>query len=340
MEGLRVKKTLVTQFISQYRIVKEGFENHLPKSGDIALFEVIELGRHQTVQSDSKRNVAIFPGDLILASFADRYATSQFEGYIPKEILPEYHILGAGGAIGVVKSKNASLKDIEPTTVKWRGYAVDHTDRIINTKFYGMQRPSFGGEKKGPPVILSLGATMDSGKTTTAAYVSRGLYLEGKKIGFIKLTGTAYTKDKDFVLDCGAVFTLDFSDAGYPSTFTVPISEILDVYEFLRSSMFEYGELDYIVMEIADGILQEETAALITDKDFMQTIDHVVFSSGDSLSVLKGLEVLRGLNIEPSLLSGRFTMSELLIREVRDRVDIPIMGIEELEQMKANPLFR
>jgi hypothetical protein len=338
-KGRKIKKTLVTQFISTYKIEQDGYTNRLPVAGDIALFEVVTLGRHQTVQSESKRNVAIFEGDLILASFADRYATSQFEGYVPKEILPEYDILGAGGVIGVVKSKNASLIDIEPTKVKWLGFATDEQGKIINSKFYGMERPAFSGEKKGPPVILSIGSTMDSGKTTSAAYISRGLYLAGKQVGFIKLTGTAYTKDKDFVLDCGAAFTLDFSDAGYPSTFTVPADEILDIYELLRNRMWNFGQLDYIVMEIADGILQTETASLIADQRFMKTIDHVVFSSGDSLSVLHGLEVLQKINITPRLLCGRFTMSELLIREVSDRVNIPVMGIEDLEQMKANQLF-
>lgn len=337
---MKIKKSLVTQFLKDYRIVKEGYEDYLPKSGDVGLFEIIEIGKHQSIQSDSKRSLSIFNGDLILAAFADRYATSQFEGYVPSEILPEYHILGAGGVIGVVKSKNAALEDIEPTTVKWLGYAVDESGQIINSKFYRMTRPAFKADKKGPKVILSLGATMDSGKTTTAAYLTRGLYLEGKKVGFIKLTGTAFTKDKDFVLDTGAMHTLDFSDAGYPSTFTVPVSEILDVYEFLRNKMIEFGDLEYIVMEIADGILQNETMGLISNKDFMNTISYVVFSCGDSLSALKGLEVLKTLQIEPVMLSGRFTMSELLIREVNRYVDIPIFSIDALEQKAANFLFQ
>jgi hypothetical protein len=337
---MRIKKSIATQFIQEYNITTEGFENHLPQSGDIALFEIIETGKHQTIQSESKRNVAIFPGDQILATFADRYATSQFEGYIPTEILPEYHILGAGGAIGVVKSKNAALKDIEPTSVKWLGYATDANGKIINTKFHGLNKPTFTGEKIQPKVILSLGATMDSGKTTTAAFLSRGLALDHQRVGFIKLTGTAYTKDKDFVYDCGANITLDFSDAGYPSTFTCSIDEILSIYEYLRHKITESNELDFLVMEIADGILQVETMGLISNPAFMSTIDHVVFSCGDSLSALKGLEVLKTLNIHPAMLCGKFTMSELLIREVQELMNIPIFGINKIEAKEANYLFK
>jgi hypothetical protein len=337
---MRIKKTIVTQFISNFDIKTTGLNEYVPKAGDIALFEIIETGKHQTVQSDSKRNVAIFPGDLILAAFADRYATSQFEGYVPEKALDEYHILGAGGAIGIVKSKNAALKDIEPTTVRCVGLAVDQDNQIINSKFYGIDKPLFNKENHKVPTILSLGATMDSGKTTTAAFVSRGLNLDKKNVGFIKMTGTAYTKDKDFVLDCGAIATLDFSDAGYPSTFTSSIDEILSIYEYLVAKLTRENKLDYIVIEIADGILQQETMALISRADFMSTIDHVVFSCGDSLSALKGLEILESINIHPKMLCGKFTMSELLIREVQALVNIPIFGLPQLENMEANPLFK
>ena len=83
-----------------------------------------------------------------------------------------------------------------------------------------------------------------------------------------------------------------------------------------------------------------ETMGLITHKDFMNTISHVVFSCGDSLSALKGLEVLKSLDIRPTLLSGRFTMSELLIKEVRAFVNNPIYSIDDLEQQAANHLFQ
>ena len=336
---MNIKKSIAAQFVQNYKIIESGWDNYLPKSGDLALFQVIETGKHQTIQSSTKRNVAIFSGDFILATFADRYATSQFEGYVPTEKHEEYHILGAGGAIGIVKSKNASLKDIEPTTVKLIGYATDDNNQIINTRFYGIEAPTFTGEKQKPKVILSLGATMDSGKTTTAAFISRGLYLNNKNVGFIKLTGTAYTKDKDFVFDCGAKRTLDFSDAGFPSTFTIPCNEILSIYEFLRNKINEENDLDYLVIEIADGILQQETNALISNQAFMDTIDFVSFSCGDSLSALHGLEVLKTKNIVPRLLCGKFTMSQLLIEEVKKWVGLPIFGIDELEEGKANFLF-
>jgi len=334
-----MKKSLITRALSEFRIEKNLSNGYVPVSGDVAIFEILEIGKHHTMQAEHKRNVALFVGDTILAAFGDRYATEQFEGYVPTQIMEEYHILGAGGVIGIVHSKNAAFKDIEPTKVKLIGFAVDQNNQVINTKFYGQTKPQFEPRKSIPKVILSLGATMDSGKTTTAAFVSRGLFLANQKVGFIKLTGTAYTKDKDFVFDAGAQIALDFSDAGYPSTFTIPIPEILSIYEFLRTKIIADGPLDYIVLEIADGILQQETLALISHPDFMNTISSVVFSCGDSLSALHGMKVLNELGIYPKFMCGKFTMSDLLIREVKQYLNIPVFTLDQLENKKANSLL-
>lgn len=336
---MKIKKSLVTQIVNHFILDDSRNMDYLPKAGDVAMFEILEIGKHKTMQSDSKRNVAIFEGDKILAVFGDRYATEQFEGYVPTEIKSEYHILGAGGVIGILHSKNEAFKDIEPTRVKLLGFAVDENHNVINTKFYQMPIPEFNPLNKRPKVILSLGATMDSGKTTTAAFISRGLYLGNKKVGFIKLTGTAYTKDKDLIYDAGAMEALDFSDAGYPSTFTVPIQDILSIYEHLRTKISESNDLDCIVMEIADGILQQETLALISNKEFMSTISEVVFSCGDSLSALQGMSLLNNLEIRPLFLCGKFTMSELLIKEVQKYLDVPIFTLSQLESKMANQLL-
>ena len=326
---MRIKKSIVSKLVDKYTLDSEKTKSILPKDGHLGLFEVIETGKHITIQSDSKRNVAIFPGDRIIAAFANRYATSQFEGYVPAEHLEQYDILGAGGAIGVVKSKNAALSDIEPTKVRLISYLFNDQEQVINTKFLGLSVPLFVHEKRKFETILSLGSTMDSGKTTSAAFIARGLALAGKKVAFIKLTGTAYTKDKDFVFDCGAELALDFSDAGYPSTFLCSKEEILSIYQHCLNLIDD--SFDYLVMEIADGILQRETNFLIRDEQFMSTIDYISFSCGDSLSALQGIQMLNEWNIRPTFISGKFTMSDLLIHEVAEESKMPVLTIQQME---------
>lgn len=327
---MRIKRTLVSKGIHDYSLNKEIVNTYLPKAGDLALFEVIELGRHKNAQTDDKRNAAIFPGDFLLATFADRYATSQYEGYVPKQHYEFYQIIGAGGVIGIVASQNADLDDYEPTKVKLIGYCCEPDGSVINTKFYKKQRHAFTGKVPGDmKIVLSIGSTMDSGKTTTAAFTARGLKATGKKVGFIKFTGTAYTKDRDFVFDCGADVVSDFAELGFPSTFMCDKGILLDVYQTLLVQMASEG-VELLVMEIADGLFQQETSALLRDKNFMSTIHSVIFSCGDSLSALQGLNTLEELDIVPNLISGRFTMSPLLISEVKNFVEMPVLTIDEI----------
>ncbi len=334
---MKIKKTVISRDIKSYTLNTQLTGTYKMKAGDLGVFEVIELGRHEGSQMIDHKRHSIFPGDHLVAAFADRYATAQFEGYVPDGPQEIYHILGAGGVIGIVKTKHWNLRDIEPTTVRLIGYCCDENGNVINTKFYRKERKAFRAE---PPckVILSIGSTMDSGKTTTAAYVARGLKKAGLRVGFIKLTGTCYTKDKDFVIDCGADVAADFSDMGYPSTYMCSKQEILDIYQSLLDRLAS-ERLDYIVMEIADGLMQRETEFLLNDKEFMSTIDKVVFSCGDSLSAFHGVQLLREWGIDVSAISGRFTMSPLLIQEVQTHTKLPVFTIEEVMTGIHNYLF-
>jgi hypothetical protein len=336
---MRIKQTIATRGVSEYTLNQELAATRAPKAGDVGLFQVIEIDRHSSMQCIDKRSHSIFDGDYIMAVFGDRYATSQYEGYVPTEPLDVYHIIGAGGVIGIVRTKNAAWEDYEPTTVKLIGYCCDHKGEVINTMFRHTERVSFNGSVPGnAKVILSIGSTMDSGKTTTAAHIARGLKTTGEQVAFIKLTGTVYTKDIDYVVDCGADVAMDFSNMGYPSTYLVDKATILDIYQTLLT---EIGKTKpaYIVMEIADGLFQRETSFLLEDKDFMKTIHNVVFSCGDSLSVMAGLQVLEQWGINPCMISGRFTMSPLLITEVKDRMNVPVHTIDQIMTGELNAIF-
>ncbi|OYU83389.1 MAG: hypothetical protein CFE24_11610 [Flavobacterium sp. BFFFF2] len=335
----KIKKTIICKDITDFAIDRSRNLTYTPKKGDIAIFEVIAIGKHHTLQSDSKRIMTIVEGDIIMAAFANRYATEQFEGYVPSEPTQLLDILGAGGAIGVLKSKHANFKHIPATQVKLVGYAVDQDGAIINSIYYKTPKVSFNqtvpNEAK---VILSIGSSMDSGKTTTAAFLARGLSESGKKVAFIKLTGTCYTKDMDLVYDCGAQAAVDFTSAGFPSTYMCEKEELLDLYQTLLQ-LLASSKPDFIVMEIADGLLQRETEFLLRDQSFMNTISEVILSCGDSLAVFYGIEFLKNLGIQPAALSGVFTMSPLLIQEVVERSSIPVMTIDELMTSKVLAYF-
>ncbi|HWJ92028.1 MAG TPA: hypothetical protein VNR87_13000 [Flavisolibacter sp.] len=336
-----IKKSIICKDINLHHcnIDQNKVHYYVPVAGDVAVFKVVSIGKHKQIQSDTKRNVLILPGDHIVAAFGTRYATAQFEGYLPSDCRTEFHILGAGGTIGIISSMHASLADKGPTVLQIVGYVTNHSGQVVNTKkIAGPLNRFTGAPAKRCKIILSVGSSMDSGKTTTAAYLSRGLMLNGQRVSFVKLTGTVYTKDADLVSDCGAQLSIDFSAFGFPSTYLCSEHELLNLFESLMIKATVH-EPDTVVIEIADGILQRETKMLLENKAFMSLVDHVVFSCGDSLSALTGVKMLNDLDIYPSALSGLFTASPLLMEEVRNNIGIPVFTIEQLMSTEVSQHF-
>lgn len=326
---MELKKTIICNRIVNYKIDNTINRSYLPKAGDVAIFKVKEIGKHNSVQGVNGNNCYLFLGDYIMAAFGNRYATDQFEGYVPDQYHDEYHILGKGGAIGILASMHQKLEDVGTTNLELIGYATDEKNKVINTKYYNSSAHKFTRAPKDPKIILSLGSSMDSGKTTTAAFLCRGLNAAGKKVAYIKLTGTVYTKDRHFARDCGAHLSIDFSTYGFPSTYLCSMQELLDLYETLMIHAQQIDP-DYVIIEIADGLIQRETAMLLDHSGFMNQIDQVIFSAADSLGILSGVQILENLGIQAFAVSGLFTTSPLLVKEVESTIKIPVLDLEKL----------
>ncbi|HMQ47448.1 MAG TPA: hypothetical protein PKA00_08780 [Saprospiraceae bacterium] len=334
--NLRIKKTFASAYIKHFA-VSTGFVNsYIPKAGDAAVFRVID-GDSKYIKDQSGNTQYIFNDDLILGVFGSRYATNQFEAYVPDTPVQYCDLVSRGGVVGWVKSTNKRFKDRE-VKLEMVGYAVDEKDQVINTIHWDKMRP-FEPNFIWPKVILSIGASMDSGKTTTAAYLCGGLQKAGHRVAYLKITGTAFPKDAQFALDRGADYSADFTLLGFPSTYLLDIHELLSIYQVLVMAAVKNIAPDYIVVEIADGLLQRETNMLLTNSAFMSTISDVVLSCVDSLSVLSGVNILENMGVRVTALSGLFTASDLLVRELDQSIRTPIFNIEELLAGDCIPLL-
>lgn len=337
----RIKKTYICKDINDYIIDDSVSQNYQPEAGDVGVFEIIKIGKHKAIQSEIRRDTVIVPGDYIMAAFGNRYATEQFEGYVPKRCTGNLHILGAGGIIGYVHSMHYNYIDIGPTIIRMVGMVKEPFGKIINTKVLKHHKlASFTGESASTTkIILSLGSSMDSGKTTTSGYFISGLKKAGNKVAYLKLTGTAYTKDCDFNYDLGADITADFSDFGFPSTYLCNEPELFDLYESLLLKVIPFRP-DYTLVEIADGLYQPETKMLLANYRFKEMVYGVLFSASDSLAAVKGDSILSGLGLAPFALSGLFTASPLMIEEVRGNSATPVLSMEELSDKGVEQLHR
>lgn len=330
-----IKKALTCKSVDNYILNASIINSYTPKMGDVAIFRVVQANGGY-IMDTAKVASYLFEHDYVMLAFGARYATNQYEGYIPSRPTTHCQLLGRGGVAGLMTSKNATFRGI-PAQLELVGYAVHPNGAVINTTAYRALE-TFNPFEIPAKVILSVGSSMDSGKTTSAAWLCGGLRAAGKRVAYIKLTGTAFPKDAALNMDRGAHYATDFSEFGYPSTYLLDKTSLLNLYQSLVNQAYQESGAEYIVMEIADGLLQRETAMLLENKAFRSTIYATLFSAGDSLGVLSGLQILEAWGIRPFAVSGLFTASDLLIREVQDRIRVPVLRLCDLVTSKATDL--
>jgi len=305
-----------------------------PRAGDVAVAEVLEIGRHRRIEVTSKRATALFAGDLVGVVYGNRYATLQYEGAIPAGS-ETCHLLSVGGVCGEVVGMANRMEP--PTLLRPLVYLTERSSRRVSLARHGL--PRLAHQVPRPETILVVGSSMDSGKTTTAASIVNGLVRAGVRVSAGKVTGTASAKDLLLMEDAGACAALDFTDAGYASTALCSREQLLDIFEILTSQLAAHCP-DYTVLEVADGITQRETRMLLEIIGSRQLVDHVIYACSDCVSVAAGIRILRRYPLRVAGVSGRVTMSPQMAQEARAEVDVPVLGLEELRSPRMLELFR
>ncbi|MGW1953288.1 DUF1611 domain-containing protein [Streptomyces sp. NPDC001920] len=292
--------------------------------GDLVLCRVAEIGQHRFLgQVHGKRN-RLFVGDRIVVSYGARYAPDQFEAEVPADLGP-CDLVAGGGIAGRVVSSHSRMKS--PTRVEPLGLVCDEDGEVINLA--RLARPVVPALAPRPRTIAVLGTSMNAGKTTVAAALIRGLSLAGHRVGAAKVTGTGAPGDPTLMADAGAARVIDFTDMGFPTTYQLPMPQVIRI---LRSTITDLTshQADAIVLEVADGILQRETAALMRTPEFRAGVDAIVFAAGDSVSAVAGVRLLREEGLPVAALSGVLTASPLATAEALTGVDIPVYAAAAL----------
>jgi hypothetical protein len=324
LNGPGVKYGFTTRIVPRAALAGMVPVSGAPRVGDLAVAEVLETGRHKKVEVREGYNMDLFPGDLLVGAFGNRYATDQFEGYVPDEVVAECDLLSIGGVFGEVASMHSSMA--APTRLRLLGLAADRDGAPINQRDYGLPAPAGSG---GGEVILVVGSSMNSGKTTTVGTLARALSRTGLRVAAAKVTGTAAGKDGRFYASCGADPVLDFTDVGYPSTYMLGSGELLEIYHTLTGHL-RAAHPDYIILEIADGVFQRETRMLLDSEPVRRSVDHVFFAAGDSLAAECGARFLSREGLPLRATAGALTQSELSIREAEAASGVPCLSVERM----------
>jgi hypothetical protein len=295
-----------------------------PRSGDLVLAKVDLIGQHTQIELTNSRKAVLFPGDEILVCYGNRYAPDQFEAEIPPDLSP-CHLVAGGGLAARVLSQHQKIDF--PTTIIPLGLLGDRQKQRINIKDWALPPTTYFGKR--PLTFAVVGTSMNSGKTTTAAYLIKGLVASGLKVGAAKVTGTGAGKDIWLMRDAGACLGLDFTDAGFPSTYRATVEQLQEIQKTLTSCLAAEG-VDVIVLEIADGLYQKETSVLVSSPSFRKQIDGMLFAANSAMGAIGGVEWLRRYDLPLLAVSGCLTRSPLAMREAQAATNLPILDLERL----------
>lgn len=310
--------------------------NKKPKVGDLVYGEVAYLGHHKSLESKAGRLHTIHAGTKAVFVFGNRYAPDHYEGLIPDEFTERVDLLARGGIIGKVHVKNALIGD--PTRIKILGFICDAEQNIITTYDRVLLKAKIpehnGKDKKRAKIILCIGTSMNSGKSYAAAACCFALSSSHKNVRAAKITGTASLKDILLMEDCGATHVADFSYLGHPSTYMLDREALLNIF---HSIDLKYGNNpdNYLVIEIADGIQQRETAMFLKEPALIKRIHKTIFCAQDAFGVIGGVKVLEEkFDIVPDAISGLCSSSPLAIRELQGFIDLPVFNSAQLDIAK------
>ncbi|MDY6838409.1 MAG: hypothetical protein SWH78_10575 [Thermodesulfobacteriota bacterium] len=298
----------------------------MPEVGDVVYGTIGRIGHHSSLENAFGRIHTIHNGTKGIFVFGNRYAPDHYEGIIPDRMRHKVDLLARSGMIGIVKTKNAMIKD--PTRVRIHGYVLDKDNNtVLNTRSFPTVKPK-KSVKDFPRsrMILVCGTSMNAGKTMAAVACCWALASMGHPVRASKVTGTASLKDILHMNDAGADPYADFTFLGYPSTYLLPEDEVLSIFDQLDLK-YANNRKNYWVVEFADGINQRETAMLLRSKEVRSRIHKLIFCASDAFGALGGLKILEDkFGLVPDALSGVCSSSPLHVRELARFSDVPVFN--------------
>lgn len=324
------RKAFTTRNVD-FRLARRLTTRIAPAAGDLVLARVEAMGHHTRLELTTGRRSKLYPGDEIVVAYGARYAPDQFHADVPATLDP-CDLVAGGGLAGRVLTRHA--KTGRATRIQPLGLLSDASGLVLNLKRFARVSPP--GPKRAAVAVVC-GTSMNSGKTTTAASLIQGLKRAGLKVAGVKVTGTGSGGDLWSMSDAGAATVLDFTDFGHASTANLPAAEILRV----ANGLIDLGSgagADVVVVEIADGLLQAETAALLSSRAFAGRIDTLFFAAGEAMGAVAGVGWLRKRGLPLVAVSGLISASPLGAAEAEGATGVPVVTIQELEEHLAPKL--
>ncbi len=289
-----------------------------PRPGDLLLARVDRIGHHGKLELRSGRRAQMHPGDEIVVCYGNRYAPDQFEALVGPDLAP-CHLAAAGGIAASVTQRHDKTR--KPTRITPIGLLGNGGGAVMNLSDYALEPRATAHAL---PTIAIVGTAMNAGKTAVAASLVKGLQSAGIAVGAAKITGTGAGGDSWQMIDAGAIEALDFTDAGHATTYGLGPRQVLAIFGTLVGHLAERGA-QIAVVEIADGLFQKETRALLGATVFSRQIDAMIYAAQDAVGAVAGIQWMTTQKLPLAAISGVVTRSPLAMREIESWSTLPVI---------------
>ena len=262
-------------------------------TGDYVLCEVVgKPGPLYQVELAAGRMCQVFDGDQIIGALGKRAATLEGVGdwqSIGDDM--QLHALTSAGLLGKATSVSPLLPPL--MQLKYKAHVV-RQDKVTMGQFC----PRMDPVPFSIPVVLLIGTSMSSGKTTSGRVIVRELKQRGLKVTAAKLTGAARYRDVLSLGDAGADHIYDFVDVGLPSTVCEPDTFKVALEQLL--TRVSASGADVLVAEAGASPLEpyNGSAAMTVLEDNIQML---VLCASDPYAVMG---VQHAFGREPDLVCG------------------------------------
>lgn len=268
------------------------------------------------------RYARLMRGDLVVGALGVRQATLEAVGdWRAVEADLRFEALTNGGLFGKCTSKSPLMPQL--TSYQYRGHVVVEGRKAAMRDFAAHAAP----RRLTIPVILLIGTSMSSGKTTSGRVVISRLKKRGLRVAAAKVTGACRYGEILSMADAGADCVFDFVDAGLPST-VCPEEEFAPALASLLSRIAA-EECDVAVVEAGASPLEPYNGAAAVRK-LNDNIRLTILCASDPYAVV-GVQSAFGLQCD--LVAGVCTNTTAAIELIQKLAGAPALNLLRKESL-------
>jgi hypothetical protein len=278
-------------------------------TGDFVVGRAVgKRNRLYECETKTGRMADVVRGDLLIGALGQRAATLEGVGdwrAIGDDL--ELEALTSAGLFGRSTSISPMLPDL--MRLEYLGHTTRDGRKLGMMDFVVPAEPM----ALEIPVILVIGTSMSSGKTTSGQVVIRALNYLGLNVAAAKLTGAARWRDILKFRDAGAQHVFDFVDAGLPST-VCPEDVYREALELVLSKIAACNA-DVLVAEAGASPLEPYNGAVLVSY-LRRLAAFTLLCASDPYAAL-GVQTAYGEQIRADLVTGPAANTDAAVRLVR-----------------------